>query len=413
MKLNVRKGFLLIFVIQLLMNISLFGNDSTHVNLTGGRAMWIWDNNNIVTYMVKNIGNLRKNLFEFCKSPHGNSEHKISVLFLDCKGAVVDYPDSLRSFLSEASQNGFVVEYLDGAPSWATYNQAKGFGRIEKVLDFNRNSQTAEEKLQGIQFDVEPYLLKSTSSYNPPYWDVNMDSVWNLYYDYIDTCQTIIDQDNDDLYFGIAIPRWYENYVGIEELGRLQALTDYIAIMDYNEKASVIIRDAANEIDNAIAYDKKVWIGVETKNVSPETVSFYEEGLTFMEDALASVNAAYQDSSAYLGIAIHSYKYYSAMEYPNAIEPKIENNIEINGLLNFENPVRRGTTIQYNLAKPMRMEVTVYNMLGQVIEKLFSGTQYQGVNSVYWNASDYPSGIYFYQIKSKNFIQVRKMVVTH
>lgn len=383
--------------------------------LPRGRAMWVWNSENVVNDMVNDVGNTRDELFEFCRSPHGNPEHHITVLFLDCKHALYENQDNLRDFLNDATSNGLTVEYLDGDPSWATYNQDVGFDRLNKVIEFNASATVESEKLKGVQFDVEPYLLKSSSGYRPPYWDVNLDSVWALYVAYLDSCQSVIDSNSTDTYFGAAIPRWYENKVGNTKLYRLQSLVDYVAIMDYNEKSSVIINDAANEINNSTALNKRVWIGVETKNVSPEpeTVTFFEEGLDYMESQLSAVISAYGDKAAFSGIAIHAYRYYKSMASTEALGDEPSPEYKINLFQNVENPFRMGTTIQYDLPVPMRINIKVFNVLGQEIAVLADSFQFQGKHAVFWDATNFPSGIYFYQLQTPEVTYFKKMLVIH
>jgi len=289
----------------------VIAQDTDQANLPTGRAMWLWNidsSNNI----INDLGTARDELFAFCRSPHGNPDNKISVLFFGSADALYSNQDNLRNFLREASDNGIYVEYLDGNPSWATYNHKAGFDRINKIIEFNSSALSEKEKFKGIQFDVEPYLLLAGSRFQPPYWDTNLDTVWKLFVSYVDSCQKLIDRTNLDLYFGIAIPRWYENRVGNDELRHLQSIVDYCAIMDYNENSSVIIRDAENEINNASALNKRVWIGVETKEISPETVSFHEEGILYMESVLKDVLSVYGANPAFSGIAIHAYNYYKS-----------------------------------------------------------------------------------------------------
>ena len=54
-------------------------------------------------------------------------------------------------------------------------------------------------------------------------------------------------------------------------------------------------------------------IGVETNDVEPEKVTFFEEGETVMESELALVEQHYQTSSAFRGFAIHDYSGYRTL----------------------------------------------------------------------------------------------------
>jgi len=411
------KSFLLLMVPLLALNssrCSFAGDKDANVkNLPTGRAMWIWNTSNMVNNIVNNVGTAREELFEFCRSPHGNPDHRITVLFFGCKESLFGSQTNLRNFIAEAFSNGLTIEYLDGDPTWATYNQQTGIDRINKVLEFNAAASADTEKIAGIQFDVEPYLLKSSRGYQPPYWDTDKSTVWALYVAYMDSCQKIIDRADSTLYFGIAIPRWYENHVGNSELSRLQSVVDYVAIMDYNEKSSVIIRDAENEINNATILNKRVWIGVETKDVypEPETVTFHEEGVLFMEEALAEVLNAYGDNPVLSGIAIHAYAYYKSLPLTTSVNYH-ENVIPQNILYqNSENPVHTNTKISFQIQAPIHTEISIFNIRGQKITTLVHGVQSSGLHEIIWNSSDCSPGVYFYQMKTSDLVQTKKMLL--
>jgi hypothetical protein len=78
---------------------------------------------------------------------------------------------------------------------------------------------------------------------------------------------------------------------------------------------------------------------------------------------------------------------------------------------NFPNPFNPTTTIQYEL--PMRTKVTlrVFNILGQQVALLADGQKEAGRYSVTWNASNVPSGVYFYRLEAGAFVQSRKMLL--
>ena len=384
------------------------------------RAMWVWNSSNEVNNIVNNIGEYRKLLFEFCNSPHGNPQKKITHLFLGCSGAIYSYQNMLRNFLSEASDSGISVEYLDGDPSWATYKQTNGIERINKIVEFNENSTSDKEKFKGIQFDVEPYLLIKERGYQSPYWDVEKMSVWNSYVNYVDSCKKIIENSDSSLLFGIAIPRWYENQVGLVELERLQEKVDYVAIMDYNENAVVIINDAENEIKNAGVLNKKVWIGVETQEISPETVSFFEEGNSFMESQLDSTFSVYGNNEIFLGFAIHAYKYYRNLnENPTSVD--YTNNFEkTNNFIlfqNYPNPFNPSTTIKYTIMGEVNIQKTkvskvvlkIYDALGNEIVTLINQYKNPGTYEINFDAGNLTSGVYFYRLQVANYISTKKM----
>ena len=92
------------------------------------------------------------------------------------------------------------VEFLDGDPTWATYNKEIGIQKCNKIIEFNSTGNLSE-KFDGIQYDVEPYALTDSIGYDPPYWNVDQITVWNSFISFLDSCQAIVDNSKSELYF--------------------------------------------------------------------------------------------------------------------------------------------------------------------------------------------------------------------
>ena len=61
---------------------------------------------------------------------------------------------------------------------------------------------------------------------------------------------------------------------------------------------------------------------------------------------------------------------------------------------------------------PVDVDLSIYNILGQKVANLVSEKQQVGIHKVEWNASDMPSGIYYYQLKMNNgYTETKKMVL--
>jgi hypothetical protein len=72
---------------------------------------------------------------------------------------------------------------------------------------------------------------------------------------------------------------------------------------------------------------------------------------------------------------------------------------------NYPNPFNPTTTIEFGLPKDANIQLTVYDMLGQVVKELFNGFKVAGIYKFSWNADNQfgnklPSGIYFYELKT-------------
>jgi hypothetical protein len=85
-------------------------------------------------------------------------------------------------------------------------------------------------------------------------------------------------------------------------------------------------------------------------------------------------------------------------------------------LQNFPNPITNGTTITYQLPKKTKVELTIYNILGQKVKTLINKTIYAGEFSVDWDGrNEYnqlvSSGIYVCRIETLEGSFSRKMAV--
>ncbi len=79
---------------------------------------------------------------------------------------------------------------------------------------------------------------------------------------------------------------------------------------------------------------------------------------------------------------------------------------------NYPNPFNPKTTIRYRVGASQRMELSVYNLLGQKIATLVSGQKPTGLYSVEWDASDLPSGVYIYKLATDHgLVQSRKLLL--
>ncbi|MEZ4766409.1 MAG: T9SS type A sorting domain-containing protein [Calditrichia bacterium] len=87
-------------------------------------------------------------------------------------------------------------------------------------------------------------------------------------------------------------------------------------------------------------------------------------------------------------------------------------------LQNYSNPFNPNTIITFTFAESAKSLLTVYNMLGQAVQVLVDETLAPGEYRVTWEGvNDYgetmPSGIYFYELRANEFVQIRKMILLH
>jgi hypothetical protein len=61
--------------------------------------------------------------------------------------------------------------------------------------------------------------------------------------------------------------------------------------------------------------------------------------------------------------------------------------------------------------KASSVKITIFDMLGKEISILVNEKLNAGSYSVDWYASDYPSGVYFYRMKSGSFSNTKQMIL--
>jgi hypothetical protein len=98
--------------------------------------------------------------------------------------------------------------------------------------------------------------------------------------------------------------------------------------------------------------------------------------------------------------------------YPLGIK-LISTEIPQNFLLkqNFPNPFNPITKISFQLPVNGITNLELYNLLGEEIESLVNQNLQAGEYEVSWDASKYPSGVYFYKLISGNYTDTKKMVL--
>jgi hypothetical protein len=84
---------------------------------------------------------------------------------------------------------------------------------------------------------------------------------------------------------------------------------------------------------------------------------------------------------------------------------------------NYPNPFNPVTTITYHVPELSHINITVYNLLGELVEELIDQPHKPGIYKTTFDASTLSSGIYFYEMKGEsvqrapNYTMSRKMIV--
>jgi len=84
--------------------------------------------------------------------------------------------------------------------------------------------------------------------------------------------------------------------------------------------------------------------------------------------------------------------------------------------VNFPNPFNPSTTIRFDLAKNDYVQIDVFNIRGQRVKTLINEYHEAGRFSVEWNGTDengrqVGSGVYFYQMRTSDHLETRRMLL--
>ncbi|MBS1492918.1 MAG: T9SS type A sorting domain-containing protein [Bacteroidetes bacterium] len=78
---------------------------------------------------------------------------------------------------------------------------------------------------------------------------------------------------------------------------------------------------------------------------------------------------------------------------------------------NYPNPFNPVTTIKFQIPENTFASLKIYDVAGKEIGTLVNENLSRGDYQYLWNASDYPSGIYFYRLETPNYTQTKKMIL--
>ena len=138
------------------------------------------------------------------------------------------------------------------------------------------------------------------------------------------------------------------------------------------------------------------------------------------EDGAVSIKVSnsenvYVTGYSYSTNATNSNNNYTTVKYSQTSIRKPSNDYipETYGLSqNYPNPFNPETKIKFDIPdKTQNVKLSFFDALGKEIEVLVNEQMNPGSYEINWNASGYPSGVYFYTIKTDNYTDTKKMIL--
>jgi hypothetical protein len=78
---------------------------------------------------------------------------------------------------------------------------------------------------------------------------------------------------------------------------------------------------------------------------------------------------------------------------------------------NYPNPFNPSTVIQFSIPVDGNVSLTVYDITGKEVTKIVNGYKPKGNYSVNFDGSELSGGVYFYELKTEDFTQTKKMLM--
>ncbi len=102
-------------------------------------------------------------------------------------------------------------------------------------------------------------------------------------------------------------------------------------------------------------------------------------------------------------------------EYSPVIEVDVNAPNEFTLYQNYPNPFNPTTTIEYSLPEKADVIISIYNSIGELVTTLVNGSVEAGYQKTAFNAANFTSGTYIYQIRAaangKTFVDSKKMIL--
>ena len=205
---------------------------------------------------------------------------------------------------------------VDAEAGWRNWaepgNEYKAFAVADYVLQFN----TAHtEKLRGLQYDIEPYMLDS--------YKKDKETALRNFVDLVN--KTVTRLNNSDLELSVVIPDFYDG-VGSKETPQFiygwsygYTLTHLLNVLERRPGSTILVMAyrnrsegadgsiyiSKNEIQEADAYHTKIVVAQETGDVSPPSITFHNTSLSYLNTQIQNIQKEFAGDESYNGVAIH------------------------------------------------------------------------------------------------------------
>ena len=207
-------------------------------------------------------------------------------------------------------------------------------------------------------------------------------------------------------YNSAGVRQWAKTYAGIGSYG------DYAQSITLDDAGNVYVtgtteKSSINSDYATIKYDtdgNEKWSityhGPDDRNDYANSICLDDSGYVYVTGLSGSLSG---------GFDFATIKY---TQTPNSLDPgwlTVPEEYKLHQ--NYPNPFNASTNIEFRIPKNEFVTLKIFNLLGEEVTTLLSGRLLSGFHSCEFDASDLPSGVYFYRLQAGEFIQIRKALL--
>ncbi|MBU0561491.1 MAG: T9SS type A sorting domain-containing protein [Bacteroidota bacterium] len=278
-------------------------------------------------------------------------------------------------------------------------------------------------KLFWICLFISSSYYYSATLVDSSYFPMSIGNEWEYYSDFEPHSEIIVDtlRMNGVLYYGftrLADPVfWQREY------------EDKVYYLDLSDSTEFLLFDFTIDIGDSIelpsgyecSYGRKIFLVSKSDTIITPSGIFYN--CYHFEHKINCNDAGILDTWFAKGIGKVKYiadYFVGTQEFPlnsysivTSVGENVVNKIDTSYKLfqNYPNPFNPTTTIEYTIAEPADVKITIYDLLGRKVNTFLNNNQNAGNYKIIYNAGNLPSGIYYYQIKCGDYTETKSMIL--
>lgn len=320
----------------------------------------------------------------------------VSLTFVNNKDSITSYPDSVRlriKTIGSVTPGSYTVNIYGRGPNGTPAHKRSitlNINAYEVSVGTNRPG-TCTFKVNGT-----PYLVRQTFVFNmgtsvnvsavSPYTAGNEKYVYTNWSDNGDTTHNVTVNGPLTLtayykkQYNCIISSTYGNLVG-------DGFHDSAVAFNFGVYPRIVV------IGGGVGYQFRGWDGAGNGSyTSPDSTGL---------DTIKSISI--------INPVVEEARWQQVAVGINSIGSKTPDKFQL--YQNYPNPFNPTTNIKFDIAKESNVKISIYDALGREVETVISEIMKPGFYVYSFNAKNLSSGVYFYKITTKDFTDIKKMLV--